>query len=65
MAWAKRHTCCRYCHTTDLKHKGRGLCTFCHREMWRYVSGPKQDHEMAKFFSDIYNNHVTHWRNDV
>ena len=58
MTWSKRYTCCRYCGTIELKHKGRGLCVFCHREMWRYVKGPKQKHEMAPFFQKIYNDYV-------
>ncbi len=61
MTWSKRYDCCRYCKTREIKHKGRGLCTFCHREMWRYVSGPKKHHEMAKFFKEVYNDHLTHW----
>lgn len=60
--WSKRHECCRYCGTVDLKHKGRGLCVFCHREMWRYVNGPKQKHEMAPFFKSIYNDYVSSWK---
>jgi len=62
MTWSKRHACCRYCKTTELRHKGRGLCTYCHREIWRYVNGPKKDQEMAPFFRAVYAGVLSAWR---
>jgi hypothetical protein len=62
MMWSKRHKCCRYCGTEEMKHKGRGLCVFCHREMWRYVVGKKKNDEMAPFFKEIYENYVSSWK---
>ncbi|KKN62510.1 hypothetical protein LCGC14_0511260 [marine sediment metagenome] len=27
--WSRKHTCCRECSTTDISHKGGGLCRGC------------------------------------
>lgn len=61
MTWSKRYLCCRYCRTVEIKHKGRGLCTFCHREIWRYITGPKKKDDMAPFFKKIYYDHIGYW----
>lgn len=30
--WSQQHTCCCCCGSTEIKHKGRGLCALCYRK---------------------------------
>jgi len=59
--WAKRYDCCRYCNTSEKAHKSRGLCGPCYYFMIEYVTGPKQDDQMADFFGSIFHEHLVGW----
>jgi uncharacterized Zn-finger protein len=37
--WARAHTACRLCGTTERSHAGRGYCTRCHKRIRRTVVG--------------------------
>lgn len=62
MTWAKRYNCCRYCSSSDIPHKSRGLCRACYKFMLSYVSGKNKDREMAPFFVEEFNRQVVGWR---